>query len=117
MAGWSRSGLEPLNPQKVLSKSEISTYRPITPNLILPPNQEYNTPTTRNAFQAMAVYLKGRLTPQSRHLMTGTEHAFSKEHSARICLQAEEFNACRRTHEAEEQATMKRLKKTDQKIT
>ena len=49
--------------------------------------------------------------------MTGIEHAFYKEHNARTCLQAEESNARKRTYEAEEQATIKRLKKTDEKIT
>jgi hypothetical protein len=117
MAGWSRSGLEPLNPQKVLSKAEISIYRATSPDLVPPPTLEYTTPATRNDFQVVTTYLKAKLTPQSRHLMTGVQHAYYKEHSARVCLQTEESNARKRTREVEEQATMKRLKQADDKTT
>jgi DDE superfamily endonuclease/Tc5 transposase DNA-binding domain len=113
MQGWSRTGLYPLNIERVLNKREIRDYRAVTPDL-LPPSTEFDTPSTRVEFQQVTNSMKQQMTPQSRRKMTGIQHAFYKQWNARVVLQSEETNARKRTREVEEVKSRKLLKKVDQ---
>jgi hypothetical protein len=112
-AGWSRTGLYPYNPQRILQCDEMVRYRPTTPDYIPPSSAQYLTPTNRTEFDSIAYEIQSTLTPKRRHQFTRLQHAYIKESTARICLQREESTARKETYTVEEQALYKRLRKTD----
>jgi len=93
--GWSRSGLYPLNPERILQAPdferhrqvtpEFAPHRPVTPEIISSPN-EYSTPKNRVQFEEIALDIRATLTPTLQHQLDRLRHAYFHESSARICL-------------------------------
>jgi len=55
-AGWSRTGIYPWNPSKIINHPMVQEYRPIKPDLVLTPprNQAmYTTPTKVVEYQVI----------------------------------------------------------------
>ena len=115
-AGWSRTGLNPFNPLRILDSAEVIQYRQATPDLLPSPNKEHHTPTNRAEFDDIARQLLSSFTPKRRHQFQRLTHAYHKENAARTCLQQDEATARKRTREEEEIATTKRLRKNDKKM-
>ena len=112
-AGWSRTGLYPYNPQRVLQSNELVRFRPTTPDLLPPPSAQYLTPTHRAEFDSIAQSIQSTLSPIRSHQFTRLRHAYIRESTARICLQKDESTARKETYTTEERAIQKRLRKTD----
>jgi DDE superfamily endonuclease len=115
-AGWSRTGLNPFNPSRVLESPEIIRYRQTTPDLLPPPSEEHHTPSTRAEFDAIARQLLPTLTPKRRHQLQRLTHAYHNENATRICLEKDEVTARKRTLEEEGETITKRLRKSDEKL-
>lgn len=114
-AGWSRTGLNPFNPLRILHCPEVTRYRQTTPDILPPPSSEHHTPTNRAEFDAIARQLLSSFTPKRRHQFQRLTHAYHNENAARICLQQDEATARKRALEEEEQTITKRLRKSDEK--
>jgi hypothetical protein len=115
-AGWSRTGLNPFNPSRVLESPEIIRYRQTTPDLLPPPSEEHRTPSTRAEFDAIAREILPTLTPKRRHQFQRLTHAYHNENATRVVLQTEEVTARKRAREEEEKTTTKRLRKNEEKL-
>ena len=65
-AGWRRSGLYPLNVQKVLERPEIARYRQTTPELRPPQSSVNLTPQDDWEYCEISKRLAAKLTRSSR---------------------------------------------------
>ena len=119
-AGWSRTGIYPWNPSRIINHPMVQSYRSTEPNLIPSPvrnNSMYITPTKAFEYQAIISQINEKLTPLSSRQLRRLEHAIIKENSARILLQQSESIARKHHREEERVEVNKRLKKSDESIT
>lgn len=114
-AGWQRSGLWPINRVKVLGKPEISRYRQTTPDLAPPQTSQNLTPQDKWEYDRINETLAAKLTRSGRKLLKSLNHAYQNESNARITMSVEISESRKRARDEEEKASMKRLKKEDEK--
>jgi hypothetical protein len=91
--GWSRTGLNPFNPLRVLNNTEVAQYRQTTPDLRPSPSSEHHTPSNRAEFDAVARQVLPTLTPKRRHQLQRLTHAYHNENAARVCLRTRQLLA------------------------
>ena len=115
MAGWHRSGLWPIDKQKVLLRPEISRYRQTTPDLAPPQTSETLTPQDKWEYSQINEALTAKLTRSGRKMLACLKRAYENESNARVALSFEISESSKRSRDAEEKASMKRLKKQDSK--
>jgi hypothetical protein len=115
VAGWRRSGLFPLSPEKVLYLPEIMRYRQTTPDLAPPISINYNTPQKDIEHRRMTMALAAKLPREDRRILTALEHAYYRESNAHTALKIELGQARKRTRDDEDNATTKRLKEHQEK--
>ena len=112
-AGWRRSGLYPLNVQKVLERPEIARYRQTTPELRPPQSSVTLTPQDDYEYREISAVLASKLTRSGKALVKQLNHAYYEIFSARKILFVELTTHRKRSLENEERQVQKRLKKQD----
>ena len=101
-AGWRRSGLYPLNVQKVLERPEIAQYRQTTPELRSPQSSVNLTPQDDWEYCEISKRLAAKLTRSSRAIQKQLNSAYYEASSARRILSFELATHRKRSLEDEE---------------
>jgi DDE superfamily endonuclease len=71
-AGWSRSGIEPANPVKIILKDQVQNLIRTTPEVIPPPFPDgvYMTPQKVRDVEALVANIEGTLGPNAGRAVT-----------------------------------------------
>ena len=112
-AGWKRSGLYPLNVQKVLERPEIAQYRQTTPELRPPQDLVNLTPQDDWEYREISERLAAKLTRSGRAMQKRLNSAYYEASGACRILSFELATHRKRSLEDEERQVSKRLKKQD----
>ena len=88
-AGWSRAGLEPHNPDRILRHPQVTNLSRMTPELEVPPHPDgiYGTPKTIGEYKELLARIEPKLSPHSQRHLTKLDHGIMETLTANHVLQ------------------------------
>ena len=115
-AGWKRTGIWPLNKQKLLEDPDIRNFGRTTPEYQpLPiqegPNRLFSTPKKHEEFQELQRKIEAKVTPRTRRAVRKLTHAAMQEYTANQTLRIEVRGLRKRTIDEEVSKRSRRLRK------
>jgi DDE superfamily endonuclease len=115
-AGWTRTGLQPENEQRILDLSEVKNFGHTTPEYQSPaipesPNGLLSTPKRFKEFQTIISEITAKSTPTTRRRVEKLSHAVIQEHTAAVLLQNELKQLRDHTVDTERNKRSKRIRK------